>query len=362
MSKILTALFLIIGFIQTPFLHAETGQLIDHYSVPTSLQMDGNCYPLDQIGGMLCNPGLFRVAESNPGIAVELLVKAKNSGYDLARRLGDGDIDQGLVQRLFAKDSFNTFSGLVRFQAIYPSFYLSLVPRQVAVAAKINNPSLPELSAWGVEHSVLTVGTGQKAFLDNGLWDIYWGLNLSYLKRSVYQIDASVVDIALQAKDRYLQKNTSNGIELNAGLYAKSLDQRLPNLGIVVQRVPLTQEGNRDFMLDSSLSASEIVEYRSKIQLDYLISLVYGVLGFHQNLPFEGTYKIAAIEKAATSVSYKIGDFEMFLSHTALTDGFGFQFKSGLYELGMRQLTEAQASQFDPRRREQLLLFFTGYM
>lgn len=300
-----------------------------------------------------CNPALFSFA-NEAAIKSDTALSADQDAYDLTSKFLNEPIDRAFIDELFKEQDFQSFSGLVRLEAMSTYLSFAYTPGYVVGAYKLSNPNLPEISAAGMKASEFRITSGMK-LIDAGDWELYGGAGLNLYERKVYYINANALELIVRDVDALVETNHEQGINGQLGFYAHNPDALWPTFSLTAENIFTAQ--------DPALGATRPLAlepiYRRIARLGTGYSFIHstGSYSLGLQLPYWDAFREMDRQGASMALIYGIGRLRTFASYSQLMSAFGFLFMSSHYHVGIQYTSDKQDNSLELKRRKNVYLF-----
>lgn len=314
-----------------------------------SWQSQRQCYKvLSKNRRLYCLPvGTLRVESGQ--IVFDGSFNSNEEAYTILSRFLDKDIDRPFLEGLFDDSNFQTFSGLVRFSAIYGETTFALVPYHIAAGFKVGNPSLPEVNFAAVTSSHLMISHN---FLVDGVgaYSLLLAPTVTIGSKESKVGDFDVLELAAKKTEDVIRSErwTERAGSFSVGVISRRAF--FPSLTIRGNNLVASKGCNycrvSHITIDDEVAPYTIATLGSYIPLDFGL-LWLGVDGKYGGIePKFNQYGSNAL------ALYRLGYLDSFLSFSPAMVSFGFVFDSELYRVGIQYTDEKQSNELQIARKK----------
>ncbi|MCX6123434.1 MAG: hypothetical protein NTV34_01590 [Proteobacteria bacterium] len=324
-------------------------------AIATQTQHTCGTYTL-QPGPHWCNPALFAL-KLESAIKADAAVNADQDGYETTDKLLYQTISKEFLATLFSENNFQSFSGMIRLEAVSQYLSFSYIPLYAAGAYKLTNPSLPEINASGHKENRFCV-TSAHVFDAGSAVTLYSGASLFLYDRTIYHVQTNALELIVKTPDEIVETQSYRGLDSDLGVYlAGNNAGSVPALAFVAENVFSPQ--HRAVGDDHLLAFEPNFGRKSRAELSETLLTDYGSFYLGIKAPYWGF--LEQYDRLGSSIAgiYGIGRLRALVSYSPLMTSFGFMFMTTYYHIGIQYTNEKQDNSIELERRKNANLFLS---
>jgi hypothetical protein len=303
-----------------------------------------------------CQPALLDLSKEGP-LKADAGLSADKDAFDFVDQLLNQPVTKEFLESLFRNNSFQSFSGFGRIEALGQNYSVSFLPVYVAGGYRLSNPTLPELNATGVKSTELRVTAGHELLVSHG-YRVLGGISPFYFDSKYFDINVLALDLAVKKAEDLVQEDHVSGVDLDAGLaiVPETLKSETlqPALSFEVSNAcHSSQFKEEDASGELSLRPMTQRRYHATTGGQYRNSWGHYYLGVSALTWGE------QIDPYGQSLSliYGIGRLRSLVSYSQLLTSFGFLFMAENHQIGIQYTSEKQINAIEIRRHKNVNLF-----
>lgn len=332
--------------------------IVRHTLTPTdsvfSVQSQQTCSTyLLQPNPHWCNPALFSFSKKS-AIKADIAINADQDAYDTTNRLINQPITKEFLELLFKTKDFQSFSALIRLEALSPLLSFSFTPAYLVGAYRLSNPNLPELSVAAARESQIRVTSGTLV-QDWKDWKLHAGASLYFYDRKTYYVNANALELVVKDINTLVEAKQQKGVNSDVGIFLENMENSLPNFSIVGENIISPQL--QSLHTNRNLDLEPLFRRRVRVGVGQTMTHDTGSYYLGLQTPFLDFFREFDRYETSVGLTYGIGRLRGFTSLSPLMYSFGFSFMSDYYDVGIQYTSNKQDNSLELRRSKNVYLF-----
>ncbi len=276
--------------------------------------------------------------------------KANERGYQIVSDFLDRRIDRDGLDKIFRDDSFQSASAILRIRANYGIHTLDFVPHHVMGAAKLTNPSLPEINIAAIRQSVYRYTLSDYSELPLPKTKIFYFGSLAYSQRQQLFTSLDLLTAAVTPLIDELKIENKNLLTGDVGSTAQFelTKNHAIDFGVAAYNLGIHYPCAACELRAVDIERNQLLY--TAIRGGYHMDLSFGRFFFGVVLPFGGYLSEYRELETAAGMLYEIGTLRSYFSFSPAMRSFGFAFKSDLFLLGIQYTDEKQDNSLQLKR------------
>ncbi len=285
---------------------------------------------------MSCNPALSVDGETS-GLHIGMVGKADGDSIDNGKSLIFDPINETLLRKLFAEDSYNSFSMNSQLTFRTPYFTLEYSPYYLVADIFLFNPAFASMSVNIINRETLRLASASELKPKMLTIDkIKFGGILNYYKNVRSNSNLNLVDLGTTDPEDLIIFNTHRGISADLGLILLNTYSFLPDLSFVVKNAGAPDESTNSLATNSEyLFPVMNVETHSTLGIGKNLNSFLGEIHAEVLLPFERYYQAIYTDYISYSLKYSLGLMQFIAAGSEYHYSFGMNFKSSTADVGI---------------------------
>lgn len=335
-SKIIKLLIIALSFAQVAMSTQVYHQLkpgSDFYHLTTL----GACSTkYNQTVSLACNPAMA-VDGITTGLNIGIIGKADGDSIDNGKSLIFDPINEGLLRKLFAEGSYNsfTFNSNLSFKTAF--FTLEYSPYYLVADIFLYNPAFASMSVNIINRETLRAATAKELnFNSMTIKTIKAGVILNYYKNVRSNSNLNLVDLGTTRPEDLITFETERGISADAGLIFVNRYGYLPDVSMVIKNIGVANESNNPLANNSEyLFPLMSVETYSTVGFGKEVSTEFGELRGEVLVPFDRYFDGYYSDYTSASIEYGLGLMQFIIAGSENHYSFGMNFRSNVADVGI---------------------------